>query len=166
MTLPDAIPEPIRKSYREAVLVAPISGSASAALSRRCLQGIVRDFFDIPENRKGELGAELSYVKDKIDHSTWTDIQNVRSIGDIGAHMDKNTNVIIDVDEEEADRLVALIEYLFRSWYIERERRKASSAALAAAVTSKRELQKAAKIDAKALRAVEETTPDGDNKTI
>jgi len=66
-------------------------------------RGIVRDFFEIPDNRRGDLGAELSFVRDKIDTGVWEDISAVRSVGDIGAHMDKNVDIIVDVEPEEAD---------------------------------------------------------------
>jgi hypothetical protein len=145
MSLSETIPEAIRKTYREAVLVQPISGAASAAMSRRCLQGMVRDFFDIPSNKRGELGAELAYVKDKIDPQVWDDIQAVRAVGDIGAHMDKNVNIIVDVAPDEARLLIGLIEELFRVWYVERERRAEQSNKLKALLSDKRKQQKEAK---------------------
>jgi hypothetical protein len=149
MPLPNAVPEAIRKTYREAVLVKPVSGTASAALSRRCLQGIVRDFFEIPQSKRGELGAELSFVKDRINSQVWDDIQAVRAVGDIGAHMDKNVDYIVDVDPKEADLLVGLIEELFKVWYMERERRSEQSKKLHGLLVDKRQLQKDAKIAAK-----------------
>lgn len=145
MHLPSTIPEAIQKTYREAVLVLPISGAASAALSRRCLQGIVRDFFKIPRNRRGELGAELSFVRDMINAQIWEDIQAVRAVGDIGAHMDKNVDVIIDVDQDEAALVIGLIEELFKVWYIERDRREAHSGKLKALLEDKRTQQRLAK---------------------
>jgi hypothetical protein len=147
MVVPDhiPIPESIKKTYREACLVAAISGAASAALSRRCLQGIVRDFFDIPKNRRGDLGAELAFVKDQIDPQVWDDIQAVRAVGDIGAHMDKNVDVIVDVEPREADLLIKLIEELFKGWYIDRERRKGISTELHELLGIKRGQQRAAK---------------------
>ena len=145
MVLPEVIPEAIRKTYREAVLVNGISGAASAALSRRCLQGIVRDFFDIPQNKRGELGAELAFVKGKIDPAIWDDIQAVRGVGDIGAHMDKNVDFIVDVEPKEANLLIALIEELFKVWYLDREKRQKVSDGLRELLGTKRQQQKAAK---------------------
>lgn len=145
MPLPDEIPEEIRTTYREAVLVSAISGRAGAAMARRCLQGIVRDFFSIPENKRGNLGAELNYAKDKIDPDLWDAILAVRSIGDIGAHMDKSVDQIIDVTPDEARLLVELIETLFKDWYIARSKRRANQVGLRAILEEKRGLQKAAK---------------------
>jgi hypothetical protein len=40
---PKEVPDDIKEDYEEACLVLPISNKASAALSRRCLQAILRD---------------------------------------------------------------------------------------------------------------------------
>ena len=44
----------------------------------------------------------------------------MRHVGNIGAHMEKDVNLIIDVDPEEAALLIWLIETLFEEWYIGR----------------------------------------------
>ncbi|WLS08901.1 DUF4145 domain-containing protein [Shinella sumterensis] len=158
MPLPEEIPEEIRTTYRETVLVSAISGRAGAAMARRCLQGIVRDFFAIPENKRGNLGAELSYVKEKIDPDLWEAILAVRGIGDIGAHMDKNVDQIIDVTPDEARLLVELIETLFKDWYIARKRRRDNQRGLQALLEEKRGAQKKGKAKARTT-----ATPAGPN---
>lgn len=50
-------------------------------------------------------------------------IDHVRSIGNIGAHMEKDINVIVPVDPGEAQALIELIELLFEEWYIARQSR-------------------------------------------
>jgi hypothetical protein len=40
-------------------------------------------------------------------------IDIVRNIGNIGAHMEADINVIVDVDPDEAQTLIELIETLF-----------------------------------------------------
>lgn len=145
ITLPDGVPEEIAVTYRETVLVSPISGRAAAAMARRCLQGIVRDFFAIPENKRGNLGAELSFVKDQIDPDLWDAIQALRSIGDIGAHMDKNVDQIIDVSPDEAQLLIELIETLFKDWYGVRAKKQRNRSGLMAMLQEKRGQQKAGK---------------------
>jgi len=121
---PDYIPEQIRKSYLEACLICDLSPMASAALSRRCLQGIVRDFWIIPKAKRGNLGAELNFIKDRIDDDMWKAIQTIRSVGDIGAHMEKDVNYIVDVEPDEAELLIELIETLLDEWYVARKRRE------------------------------------------
>ena len=45
--LPDYIPQPIQKDYYEACRIRDLSPKASATLARRCLQGMIRDFYGI-----------------------------------------------------------------------------------------------------------------------
>ena len=45
-------------------------------------------------------------------------------IGNIGAHMEKDVNLIVDIEPEEAQQLIELIELLFEETYIRREDRK------------------------------------------
>jgi len=124
---PNYIPLALREDYYEACAVLPHSAKASATLSRRCLQGIVRDFWDIPAGKRGNLGAELSYIKDKVSEDTWEGIQAIRSVGDIGAHMEKDVNYVVDVEPEEASLLIELIEMLFDEWYVQRHKTKQRS---------------------------------------
>jgi len=147
---PDYIPEAIREDYYEACAVLPYSAKASATLSRRCLQGIVRDYWDIPTGTRGNLGAELSFIKDKVNSSTWDGIQAIRSVGDIGAHMEKDVNFVVDVEPEEASLLIELIETLFKDWYVESHQRKERSDRVKALVDKKLTEKKKAKTAAKA----------------
>ena len=127
--LPAYIPEGIRKSYIEACRIVNLSANASATLSRRCLQGMIRDFFQI-ECRS--LFDEIDAIKGRIDHSLWLAVDRVRSFGNIGAHMKMEANVIADVDPGEAEALVDIIELLIDETYIarhDREQRVASALA-------------------------------------
>ena len=125
------IPLAIRQDYEEACLVCELSPKASATLARRCLQGIIRDFWKITKPR---LIDEINELNGKIDTTTWQAIDAVRSIGNIGAHMEKDINLIVDVDPEEADLLLRLIEVLIEEWYIHRyEREKHMQKVIAAA---------------------------------
>ena len=128
---PDYIPSPLRKDYLEACLISDLSPKASATLSRRCLQGMIRDFHKIT---KQNLNQEINELRDKIDDGVWDAIDAIRKVGNVGAHMEKDINVVVDVDPEEAQLLLGLIEQLFQEWYVtryEREKRIASVKALA-----------------------------------
>lgn len=114
---PSYIPQTILEDYEEACLIRDLSPKASATLSRRCLQGIIRDFHNI---RKGRLVDEIEALKGNIDPLVWEAIDGVRNIGNIGAHMEKDINLIIDVEPQEASALVGLIEMLLKDWYIDR----------------------------------------------
>lgn len=118
---PDYIPLQIRNDYNEACLIRDKSPKASATLSRRCLQGIIRDFWGIKKDR---LIDEIKALENKVDANTWTAIDSVRHIGNIGAHMEKDVNIIIDVEPEEAGLLIELIETLFTEWYVQRHERE------------------------------------------
>jgi hypothetical protein len=50
-------------------------------------------------------------------------IDHVRGLGNIGAHMEKDINIIIEIDPGEAQSLIELIELLFEEWYVAREER-------------------------------------------
>ena len=58
------------------------------------------------------------YHEDTVDA-----LDHVRKIGRIGAHMEKDVNLIIDVEPSEAQTLIELIELLFEEWYTQREQR-------------------------------------------
>lgn len=118
---PDYIPNAIINDYTEACLIKETSPKASATLSRRCLQGIIRDFWGVSKSR---LIDEIDAIKDKIDPLTWEAIDAVRKIGNIGAHMERDINQIIDVDSSEASLLIQLIETLINDWYISRHERQ------------------------------------------
>lgn len=118
---PQYIPTAIVSDYEEACLIRDLSSKASATLSRRCLQGIIRDFWGV---KKGRLVVEINSIKDKIDPITWQAIDSVRSIGNIGAHMEKDINLIIEVEPQEAQLLIGLIEVLIKDWYITKHERQ------------------------------------------
>lgn len=114
---PDYIPQAIRSDYEEACSIVNLSPKASATLSRRCLQGMIRDFFQIS---KGSLFEEINAIKDKIPAEQWAVLDGLRRIGNIGAHMEKDINLIVDIEPDEAQKLIKLIELLLQQWYIER----------------------------------------------
>jgi hypothetical protein len=118
---PDYVPSPILQDYREACLIQNLSPKASATLARRCLQGMIRDFWDI---RKGTLAEEIQELEEHVDPLTWKAIDAIRKLGNIGAHMKKDINVIVDVDALEAEKLIGLIELLIRDWYVTRYERE------------------------------------------
>lgn len=127
---PDCVPEPLRADYAEACAIRNLSPKASATIIRRCLQGMIRDFCGI---KKGRLIDEIKELRKRVDagdaprgvqHDSVDAIDHVRGIGNIGAHMEKDINTIIDVDPDEAQRLIELTEMLFEEWYEARHRRE------------------------------------------
>jgi hypothetical protein len=122
MAFPEYIPGTILSDYKEACLIVDASPKASATLSRRCLQGIIRDFWRV---KPGRLVDEIEQIRDKTDPLTWEAIDSVRKVGNIGAHMEKDIDLIVDVEPNEAGLLIGLIETLIRDWYVVREERRA-----------------------------------------
>lgn len=55
-----------------------------------------------------------------MDPSQWRAMDALRKIGNIGAHMESDINLIVDVEPEEAEALIKLIELLIKEWYIAR----------------------------------------------
>lgn len=118
---PEYVPSQIRNDYEEACAILYHSPKASATLARRCLQGMIRDYWGIS---RATLNQEITALKDDIPADLWNAIDNLRKMGNIGAHMEKDTSIIVEIDPDEATRLIKLIELLIKEWYIAREERK------------------------------------------
>jgi len=112
---PDYIPSPIRSDYGEACAIVDLSPKASATLARRCLQGMIRDFWGIS---RPKLIQEIQELQGKVDSDVWSAIDALRKVGNIGAHMESDIDVIVDVDDDEAAKLIWLIELLMKEWYV------------------------------------------------
>jgi hypothetical protein len=141
--LPEYVPEPLRADYTQACRIRDLSPKASATLARRCLQGMIRDFCGIAKNR---LLDEINELKKRVasgtapagvQADTIDAIDHVRSIGNIGAHMEQDINVIVDVDPDEAQQMIGLLELLFDEWYIGRHQRAERLKAIGAIASSK-----------------------------
>jgi hypothetical protein len=95
---------------------------------------MIRDFWKIS---KARLVDEIKELQSHIDSTTWDAIDAVRSVGNIGAHMEKDINVIVDVEPEEAQLLIGLIELLIKEWYVARHDREQRVAAISALAQQK-----------------------------
>lgn len=134
---PDYIPKAIREDYYEACAILNNSPKAAATLARRCLQGMIRDFCGV---KKKTLFDEIEELKEQLQKGTSPQgvgvdsieaIHGLRSLGNIGAHMEHDVDIIIDIDEGEATLLIELIENLFEEWYVARNQRQARFAKIA-----------------------------------
>ncbi|MCC9941930.1 DUF4145 domain-containing protein, partial [Streptococcus agalactiae] len=104
---PKYIPEQVRNDYEEAYSILNLSPKASATLSRRCLQGMIRDFWKVTGP---SLYDELEKIKDKVEPSTVPVLTALRKLGNIGAHPEKDVNLIVEVTSNEALQLIQFIE--------------------------------------------------------
>jgi hypothetical protein len=90
---------------------------------------MIRDFCSISKRR---LIDEINELRERVDRGqappgvqpdSVEAIDIVRKIGNIGAHMEADINVIVDVDPDEAQTLIELVETLFSEWYVARDAR-------------------------------------------
>ncbi|SRR6266576_1856833 len=106
--------------YREACEVLAISPKASAALSRRCLQHIIRTKAGI--TRKS-LNDEIQEVIDKnlLPSHLAESIDAVRQIGNFAAHPIKSTSTgeIMPVEPGEAEWNLDVVEGLFDFYFVQ-----------------------------------------------
>ena len=86
----------------------------------------------------GRLVDEIDAIQPQVDPLTWDAIDALRKLGNIGAHMEKDISLIIDVDPDEAELLIGLVETLLRDWYVQREERRVRMSALIAAAAAKK----------------------------
>ena len=114
---PDYIPKQIADDFIEAQLVLDLGPKSSATLCRRCLQGMIHDFWGVSD---GNLAKEIRVISDRVSPETAQVLDAIRRIGNIGAHMEQDVNLIIDIDPDEASVLIELIGDLMDDWYVRR----------------------------------------------
>ena len=117
--IPPEIPESFLDDYREACLVLANSPKASAALSRRCLQHLLREKAKVTAaNLYKEIEEVInsqilpSDIADSIDY--------LRKIGNVAAHPmhNSNTGEIVPVEPGEAEWCLDVIEMLFDYFFV------------------------------------------------
>ena len=118
--VPPEVPNGFAEDYREACLVITDSPKASAALSRRCLQNILREKAQVkvPNN----LAQAIAEVVDDpgVPSDISASLDMVRNIGNFSAHPNKSTNTgeIVDVEPMEAEWCLETIEILFDFYFV------------------------------------------------
>lgn len=132
---PEYIPQQLRMDYQEACSIIEESPKAAGTLLRRCMQGMIHDFWGIDE---GNLAKEVSKLESHVPKSQWMAIDSLRKLGNIGAHMSKDVNLIIDITMEEACVMRAIIELLFEKWYIARYQEESMYAGIEKIANQKR----------------------------
>ena len=108
------------QDYNEACLIINLSPKASAALSRRCLQNILRDKAGV---KKGNLANEIQLVIDSnsLPSHLSESIDAVRNVGNFAAHPLKSTSSgeIVEVEIGEAEWLLDVLEALFDFYFVQ-----------------------------------------------
>jgi len=130
----------IYEDYKEGCDILELSPKAASTLARRCLQTMIRDFFDI---KKGRLVDEIDAIEQELDEQAVKAFHGVREIGNIGAHLKLDTDMMPKiVTKDEADALLRLIEGLFSNWYGTRYMRDQSMKDVIAIAEAKKEKPK------------------------
>jgi uncharacterized protein DUF4145 len=128
---PANLPDKYKGDYSEACLVLADSPKASAALSRRCLQNLLRE----EAKTKGkDLADQIQEVLDsgKLPSQLADNIDAIRNIGNFAAHPIKSTNTgeIVEVEPGEAEWTLDVLEELFDFYVVQPAKAKAKRDAL------------------------------------
>lgn len=96
----------------------PFSPKASAALSRRCLQAVLKDKGGA---KKRDLADQIDEVASSVPSHIADDLHAVRNIGNFAAHTQKSTatGAILDVEEGEAEWNLDVLELLFDFYFVQ-----------------------------------------------
>lgn len=120
LPLPSDVPQSFSKDYNEACLVLSDSAKASAALSRRCLQHILRECAKV---KAGSLADEIQQILDTKALPSYLSesVDAVRNIGNFAAHPLKSTNSgeVLDVEPGEAEWNLDVLESLFDFYFVQ-----------------------------------------------
>lgn len=119
------VPEVYKKEFLETSAVLAISPKASAAISRRLLQNVLRAESDIQHSN---LAQEIEeFIKlDGVPLYLSNAVDAIRNVGNLAAHplKDKETGTILDVESGEAEWLLEVIEALFDFVFVQPKKLK------------------------------------------
>lgn len=134
---PKEVPEDFAVDYREAAAVLADSPKASAALSRRCLQHLIREKAGI---KKPDLAKEIDeLISSKVLPSHLAEaIDAIRNIGNFAAHPIKATATgeVVAVEPGEAEWNLDVLDGLFDFYFVQPAILKAKRDALNAKLAS------------------------------
>jgi hypothetical protein len=112
-------------------MVLPISPQASAALTRRCLQQVLRDH---GQTKSKDLFDQIQEVinNNHVPTALADQLDAIRVIGNFAAHplKSKNTGMVLPVEEHEAEWNLDVLEAVFDHYFVKPAQAKARKAAL------------------------------------
>lgn len=118
--VPSEVLDPYRQDFVEASRVLSISPKASAALSRRCLQAVLKEY---AKTKAKDLFDQIEEVTSsgKLPSHIADDLHAVRNIGNFAAHPLKSTSsgAIIDIEAGEAEWNLDVLELLFDFYFVQ-----------------------------------------------
>ena len=114
------VPKEYADDYLEACLVLADSPKASAALSRRCVQHLLRE---VAKVKKGDLSGEIQELIDRgtLPSHLSESLDAIRNIGNFAAHpiKTKSAGEIVEVEEGEAEWSLDTLEGLFDYYFVQ-----------------------------------------------
>lgn len=120
--LPVEVPNEFAEDYIEACVTISDSPKASAALSRRCLQYVLREKGKI---KIGNLANEIQQIIDAAQLPSYLleSLDAVRNIGNFAAHPQKSNSSgeVIPVEPGEAEWNLDVLESLFDFYFVQPE---------------------------------------------
>lgn len=127
---PNEVPADIAEDYHEACAVLADSAKASAALSRRCLQALLRN--NGFSQRDLAPAIEAALASNQLPSAISENLDAIRAIGNFAAHPMKDTNSgeILPVEPHEAEWNLDVLEQLFDFYYVQPARAQARRAEL------------------------------------
>jgi Domain of unknown function (DUF4145) len=134
------VPPEIAADYNEAAIVLPFSPKASAALSRRCLQAILRQAGYTQRDLAVQIEAVLNETdaRKALPTGVHTTLDAIRNFGNFSAHpiTDRTTLQIIEVEDHEAEYCLDILDALFDHYYVRPAQADRRRAALDAKLTA------------------------------
>lgn len=131
------VPRDIAADYKEAASVLPLSTKASAALSRRCLQSVLREAGYPQKDLSKQIDAVLAETDTTkaLPSGVHAIVDAIRNFGNFSAHRitDQTSLQVIDVEPHEAEFCLDILDSVFDHYYV----KPAQAAAIKAALDAK-----------------------------
>lgn len=129
--LASEIPADLTEMYKKAALVLADSPEASAALSRRCLQHLIRSKAGITRAKLSREIEDLVAAGILPSHLS-EQLNAVRTIGNFAAHPEKDeiSGAIVEVEDHEAEWNLDVLDGLFDFYFVLPAKTAARKAAL------------------------------------
>jgi hypothetical protein len=117
---PPEIPKDFADDYTEACLVLSDSPKAAAALSRRCLQNLLREEAKVKHD---DLSKEIDEILSRhtLPSHLSESLDAIRAVGNFAAHpiKSKSTGEIVPVETGEAEWLLDTLEGLLDYYFVQ-----------------------------------------------
>ena len=127
--VPIEVPAHITQDYNEAAAVLALSTKASAALSRRCMQAVLREAGGAQAEK---LNEQIKQVESGLPTYLQGSLDQLREFGNFAAHPTRSaaTGEIIEVEPGEAEWMLDVLDELFDYYFVKPKRAQDKRASL------------------------------------